>query len=754
MHPCSFTSQALLLPEVLSRIGCFLDANEALICSQICSTWYLSFAPIVWANLHIGRPKPKNDSKYTYQRELEPRTRSIDLESEGCNPCEQLGFIREKASWLRSLTIHKHISPQQFTLGKECTQLRAISIAGPIPFDNDYTREYWNSCKALIKQNRSRLTSLTVESMQSISVYEKPIPNVPRWIPILSCAGHTHLTELRLVTCHIPGRQLKPFWKICERLEKLTLDNVTMDYSRLPTQEQIQNNSKAARAARKRAARRPNKKIPPPPPPPKRFPNLRELTAKNVPDGGPERFLNLIIADCPRLESLTWSLPLYSPIPAEPFNKHIVDGTWPFLDRIRLNLGFFNFTQDMFFAFMQQTRKPLKVISFNNDSLPYMGEKIFNIMKERHFSTLREINVSSFNAEGWIQDVLVSCTSLEVLSGVRLSAVTVMEDRRPWGCLGLKEFRMSLEISKGSTFDTPEEIRELMEEESRALCTQLARLRQLRWLSLGTTHRALTDKEPFPLRLEMGLDLLAAHTQLEVINFSRQQDMDRNDILWMVQHWTSLRMVSGGLLNAKKLETKAVKNKYIWDFELAKILNDHGIATPSSQYDPGYLDDVQHLLGKGWPESDDLLSEETEPAPLEETVQAVAHQEAVPVVAHEETVQAVAHEETVQAVVLEEAVQIVELEETAQPVELGDTVQVAQLEEAVQPRQLEGVISQSAPIEEAAQVVGLEEATQVVELEETIQALEVETTQAMEVEEISPVVELEETVQTSDPPFQ
>ncbi|KAF9952899.1 hypothetical protein BGZ70_000440 [Mortierella alpina] len=739
MHPCSFTSQALFLPEVLFRIGCYLDADHALSCSQVCSTWYLNFVPLVWANLHIGQPKPHAiDRKKKQRGELEPRIRSIDLVSEGCNPADRLAIIRSKASWLRSLTFHENLSPQQFALGKECTQLQAISITGPFPFNDDYTRDYFDSCKALIKQNRSRLTSLRVDRMQLINVFEKLPQGVPRWSPILSCAGHSNLTELHLIYCNIPGRQLKPFWKICERLEKLTLDNVTFDYSRLPPQEQIQNNSKAARAARKKAARRPNKKTPPPPPPPKRFPNLRELTVKELPCGGPERFLKLIIADCPRLESLDWNTHMYSPVHVEHIISHIVDGTWPFLDRIRLDLCFFHFSQDQFVSILQHTRKPLKVLSFNHGSLPFLTERNFSIMKERHFPTLQEIDLSYIKGECWVQDVLASCPSLEIISGIRLSAVTVMEDKRPWACLGLKRLHMSLEISKGLPEDAPEAIREKRQQEGRALCAQLATLRTLRSISLTTAQpcSSVPDKEPLPLRLEMGLGLLAGQTQLESINLSKGQDMDRNDIFWIVENFTSLRMISGERLNSRKEEPKAFKDKYLWDYELAMILNRHGIATPSSIYKDGYLDDVRHLLGKGWPETDDLLYVEEEPAALEESVQATAPEEIIQTAVLEDAVQALETEDTIQIVDSEEAGRVVEPVEADQGVEPMEAVQVVEPlattvvvpEETFQAVVSDVAVPTAVPEEvalmvehdERNQTAGTEEVAQTIQLEEIV----------------------------------
>ncbi|KAF9283256.1 hypothetical protein BGZ68_005471 [Mortierella alpina] len=184
---------------------------------------------------------------------------------------------------------------------------------------------------------------------------------------------------------------------------------------------------------------------------------------------------------------------------------------------------------------------------------------------------------------------------------------------------------MSLDITMGAPGEDQESVREQRQEQSRALYTQLARSKQLQYLSLqpAQTCRHSSNMEPFCLRLEMGVDLLAAQTQLEVINLYKNQQMDRNDVLWMVEHLKNLRMISGGLLNDKQVGKRAFKDKYLWDYELAKILNSHRIETPASVYDDGYLDDVQHLLGTGWPGAgrDDLVYVEEEHETLEETDQ-------------------------------------------------------------------------------------------------------------------------------------
>ncbi|KAF9573865.1 hypothetical protein EC968_007822 [Mortierella alpina] len=614
--------QALILPEVLFHIGCYLNAREALICSQVCSAWYINFAPLIWANVHIGQPKPYAiDCKYKYRRELDPRIRSIDLVSEGCNLSEQLDILRNKASWLRSLTIHQHLSPQQFALGKECTQLQAVSITGPIPFNNDYTREYWSSCKALLKQNRSSLKSLWLESTTELHFSGKPVLGVPRWDPILSCVEHTNLTELKLVLCSIRGRHLRAFWKICERLERLTLDKVVFDYSRLPTQEQIRNNSKEARAARARAARS-SKQSPPAAPPPKRLPHLRKLTINEVWTKRPERILELIIADCPRLEYLDWSTESFSVPLMELFSNLIVAGTWPLLEKLNLSLRCY---QHFLVEILQHTRKPLKVMNiYHRGYMLYLGEDTFRILKERHFQALQEVDFTFVCSElvqgSMLQDVLASCPSLEIVRALLLDAAAVKEDKRPWLCLGLKEFIMSIDITTGLPEASRESVQEQRLEQSRAVYAQLARLKQLQYLSLQPTQtrRQTINKECLCLRLKMGLDLLATLTRLEVIHLFGNQDMDRNDVRWMVEHWESLRVVSGGLLNGNKVDKRAFRDKYLWDYELSKILNHQGVETPWSIYGDGYLNEIRHLLGKGWPETDDFVDVKEEPEIEEE----------------------------------------------------------------------------------------------------------------------------------------
>ncbi|KAG0200272.1 hypothetical protein BGX28_006637 [Mortierella sp. GBA30] len=605
--------QALALPEILFRIGWYLDGKELVLCLKVCRLWYSNFAPVVWANLHIGCLKPVGDSvsEYKYQAEQELRVRSIDIPSAVSSQEELLDIFQEKASWLRSLTFHSHVSPHQFKFGKRCTQLQAISISGPIPYDDEYTREYWASCKALIKQNRSKLRSLAVQGM-TFEAWSKTPPGNPRWNPILSCVGHSNLRELTIVQCKIYGRHLSAFWTICERLERLSLEKVDFDLSHLPmknhckvdattTKDVDTNISQATEISKHLGTARHSVKA--------RFPTLLYLNISSIENNTSRRLLDLIVAECPRLKTLIWNFQvnkgtyrLFKTLPLEEFCAYLAAGTWPDLDYLKLLLPLLWLPEEKFAEILQQSKRPFQAIV---TKIYTIQQPTFDILKQLHFSTLREATFG-FLKEPWVLDVLASCPSLEIISAQQLMAPTIMSDKRPWVCLGLKEFRVLIGLSV-TNVGSRAQIREQIQEQNRAVYGQLAKLLQLKVLDLSVspsmTH--MLGRALLALQLDMGLDLLSGLTKLEAIYLSKDQEMRRKDALWIVENWTRLKAIIGGRLSSRKI-SKVSMDKYVWDYELSRILNGHGILTPSSVYTEGYLDEERHLLGEDWLESEDV----------------------------------------------------------------------------------------------------------------------------------------------------
>jgi hypothetical protein len=130
--------------------------------------------------------------------------------------------------------------------------------------------------------------------------------------------------------------------------------------------------------------------------------------------------------------------------------------------------------------------------------------------------------------------------------------------------------------------------------ECRAVLHRLGQLRALRVLDL----RFKTSRFDFgpavfryrihalPIGLSTGLDELSELKSLEQFMFHGHQNMIKRDVLWMIEHWPSLRLIDGGRLSTGGSRFEERMNS--WDAGLARILNSHRIRTPWSMYAKDY----------------------------------------------------------------------------------------------------------------------------------------------------------------------
>ncbi|KAF9181236.1 hypothetical protein BGZ51_003043 [Haplosporangium sp. Z 767] len=342
---------ALELPEIRFRIGWYLDSIQALSCSQICRSFYTSFAPLVWQDLHFGSPThPRPELEHNLTKRPLARSLSFDHTSGIHNqhsPEDLLHVLQGKVGWIRSLSIHSHESIHQFSLGAGCNRLESITLEA-LPFDDVFDQKYWKNCRMLIKQNRATLQSLSLLHWKFQSF--KPVPGQPQWNPILSCTEHMQLRSLSLVKCRIRGRHLDAFWTICQRIENLELEEVDIDLSLPPsfTTSNINkgNNDSGAGAHDTlcfptATSSQSNSTLsisssPSPSSTPSRFPRLRALTLRKLRRASPLRQLQLIISQCPALQNLTWSIGWYRHFPCTQFCDLLAASTnpWPDLTSI------------------------------------------------------------------------------------------------------------------------------------------------------------------------------------------------------------------------------------------------------------------------------------------------------------------------------------------------------------------------------------------------------------------------------------
>ncbi|KAG0373891.1 hypothetical protein BGX24_011106 [Mortierella sp. AD032] len=460
---------ALDLPEILYRIGLFLDADQVLACSLVCRTFYNAFSPLVWKDLHFSLTK----DQLKLIREKTPLARKISFRHlfEGelkRDTLELVSILQDRSPWLRSLTIHQHESVQQFSsFGPRCTRVQTMSIEG-IPYKGDYgDQTYWKSCKALLRQNRPDLQSLSLQNWRV--EWGEHVRGEPVWNPILACTQHLNLTSLSLVRCKIRGKHLMAFWTISERLEALELDDVDMDLTWIPSSllkdkdkgkaavpvtnsSHNNNTSSSSNSTISNTApisNRALRSLPPPDLPP-RFPKLQTLTIRSLPRHHPFSQFHWLVLPCPSLRTLYWNFDYHRHFFTQPFmdafNDTLTSPTaWPYLDSITIK-GHSNWISDEnYLQIVTTARQPLKRLDLLHNNLQ---PKSFEVLQARHFGTIQTINLTrilSDRSSKWVIIVLESCPSLERILANVVRGQDIINSR-PWACQGLQEWFIAIDM--------------------------------------------------------------------------------------------------------------------------------------------------------------------------------------------------------------------------------------------------------------------------------------------------------------------
>ncbi|OAQ32871.1 hypothetical protein K457DRAFT_134969 [Linnemannia elongata AG-77] len=456
---------ALELPEILYRIGLYLDADQVLTCSLVCRIFYNAFSPLVWNDLHFSL----TDKQLRLIREKTPLARKISFrhlfESNELerDTQELISILQDRAPWMRCLTIHQHESVQQFSsFGPDCNRVETMSIEG-IPLVGEYgDQTYWKSCKALLRQNRPDLRSLSLQNWKTQLV--KPAPGQPVWNPILACTQHLNLTSLSLVRCKIRGKHLKAFWTISARLEALELEDVDMDLTWIPSSlikgkdkdkekdKEKEPHSTATNSAsnNNNQATVPTKRALPPPDLPPRFPKLKELTIRFLSRHHPLSQFHWLVLPCPSLRTLTWMFDRHRHFPTQPFMDAFDDTpdsptAWPHLDSITIR-GHSNWISDEnHLHILTSARQPLRRLDIVHNSIQPGS---FEMLRTRHFSTIQTIDLTHSAvhlASKWVIVVLESCPSLERIKAKVITGRDITKSK-PWACQGLQEWIIAIDM--------------------------------------------------------------------------------------------------------------------------------------------------------------------------------------------------------------------------------------------------------------------------------------------------------------------
>ncbi|KAG0220898.1 hypothetical protein B0O80DRAFT_463851 [Mortierella sp. GBAus27b] len=321
--------------------------------------------------------------------------------------------------------------------------------------------------------------------------------------------GLVHLKELEIENISIASADIDTFWNVCTRLESLA---IKFDFD-MPN-PQFWSNELV------------------------RFPHIRKLKFNGYSDEGAVSAVEIMLR-CPALTLFEWTLHDLEAHRLGWFLRLLAAKTWPHLDTLLFparpldpeSLG------KILRAAPQITGLSFQPHETENIEL---SRSVLGLLRP-HFDRLRYIDLKGSQAYTpticpIAQDILSSCPALETFISTQIDAVTILQGR-PWVCLKLQVLILDIIFESNSSLPDPDSQPRILD--------QLARLTQLRELSLCLYHRYEYDLSPSPLRLQDGLDKLSTLRSLERIQWGIMQRIEEPEYRWILEHWTSLKSMEG-----------------------------------------------------------------------------------------------------------------------------------------------------------------------------------------------------------------
>lgn len=564
---------ALGLPEIALRVSLYLDVATILACHSASRALRLSFEPFVWQDIHFGPPRHLDYRKRPPARTFNSQNITYEI----------MDASRRAAPWIKSLSIFSHDSIFPLQLGELCFRLERMDLEG-LRYDvfRKDPPEYWTNCERMIQQNQSRLRSLSLTRWSCIWT-SKNGPKRPAWNPLVTAADCSTLRSLTLKCCEVRGRYMSHFWKVCQQLESLELDGVQLE---MPPRSSTATATTASTLDTSIIAA---------PAPVARFPRLQELIIQNMTYfQSSRRILNLMVAQCPVLETLYWSLYEKRMFPYRDFTNLFCDSTWPRLDSITIKDHWNTVDNELYYKLLtnshhHQYHRPLRRLCVNRTIK--LGAELA-LFSGYHFHTLEKIDIFFIQrTDDWTARIMTSCPSLQRFKSRHITAQNIIDSGPSWVCHGLQ--KLSIMIDMGFAGGPFRKFTEKDMEQCRAVFKQLASLRKLRILDMLmlkrrdqiSPHSPLNNPiyyqstlVPLPMRLKAGMDQLGQLTELEKVAFwSGRQATFKKEVIWMLDHWRRLKKLQGSWLT-----TDGKSHEGFYNGELQQLLAQRGVCTYGS----------------------------------------------------------------------------------------------------------------------------------------------------------------------------
>ncbi|KAG0043846.1 hypothetical protein BGZ83_010979 [Gryganskiella cystojenkinii] len=301
-----------------------------------------------------------------------------------------------------------------------------------------------------------------------------------------------------------------------------------------------------------------------------------------------------LLKACPDLKSLLW-YPSNEHFESEELGRHLLDQAafCPKLKSLNINL---DDDQDRVLPFLEARAKckttsslgptctPLQELSLTGQSF---NVRSLRFVQENFGLTLRSlILTNSFQVTGeMIQEMLCTLSKLETLAVPCVQDTVLVDDSRPWTCLGLRHLIIGVEFTEAAFEEQVETERD--DEDSNRVASssppsssfaiayhtqvmeRIGTLTSLESLILNTCFKCYdwSSHQFLQFRLDRGLERLRDLRRLEILDMNwLRVDLDQDDVRWMLDHWPKLRYLYGAL--SQDLGRDAI---------LGKLLEDRGV---------------------------------------------------------------------------------------------------------------------------------------------------------------------------------
>ncbi|KAF9157210.1 hypothetical protein BGX21_004002 [Mortierella sp. AD011] len=498
----------LAIPEIILLIVTFLPKPSFVKCLRLNRQWYLILLPKLWNAifLHIESSAFPDDDDLDKHLSLVKELRVFDYIA----PWRQSWFPEYLSKWtcpfLSELEVNLH------------------RLEGPDSNSPSFQTE-------LIRRHQSSLKKLSVSHVISIG------PILP-WSILPVMAGCTRLEELTISELVIgPKLNWMGLYKVLFwRLKALNLSGRW--FSSLKDGD-------GPEVDRDELGSAPESKI-------------QELHMQSSHGGWPIALAQLILVlKSPNLVRLEWiSSPLNNSMDQMPvalFNKAM--GTGQRYKRLAiLSISRSRFSS----ADLRDLVQGLPALTEIDLSRTNFDQECWRVLKEETPQSLRilkrlELISCAKVTTRIIHDILCSIPNLEVFSGDYVKEQDLLEDPRPWVCLGLKS------LSPGMIRREDETVNAILSQLSQL--TLLQKLQVWSYLMLtkepfnnhpqAANNEAKVLQQSLQLNQGQGLERLKTLKYLKQYSASHFTHWTEAEARWVLEHWAHLQTLSGVSLNSK-----------------------------------------------------------------------------------------------------------------------------------------------------------------------------------------------------------